>query len=298
MNTNYPKHVELIEVGPRDGFQFELRILPTEFKLKIINALVEAGLSQIQVTSFVHPQRMPQMADAEKLIRRLPKAAGVEYSGLVLNLRGVERAARSGLTAVEISISASDTHSRKNTGMSFEQAVENGAEMIRLARNFNLKVRAGIQCVFGCAYEGRIPLKRVQDIAQGFLDQGVDALALADTTGMGAPGSVKDTLEHLLPRAGEVPLVFHFHDTRGMGLVNVMAALEYGVSRFDTALGGMGGCPFIEGAAGNIATEDTAYLLASLNVETGVSISKVAQCAKQLENYYGKSFSGKIHRFY
>ncbi len=298
MNTNYPKHVELIEVGPRDGFQFELRILPTEFKLKIINGLVEAGLSQIQVTSFVHPQRMPQMADAEKLIRRLPKAAGVEYSGLVLNPRGVERAARSGLTAVEISISASDTHSRKNTGMSFEQAVENGAEMIRLARNFNLKVRAGIQCVFGCAYEGRIPLKRVQDIAQGFLDQGVDALALADTTGMGAPGSVKDTLEHLLPRAGEVPLVFHFHDTRGMGLVNVMAALEYGVSRFDTALGGMGGCPFIEGAAGNIATEDTAYLLASLNVETGVSISKVAQCAKQLENYYGKSFSGKIHRFY
>lgn len=298
MNTNYPKHVELIEVGPRDGFQFELRILPTEFKLKIINGLVEAGLSQIQVTSFVHPQRMPQMADAEKLIRRLPKAAGVEYSGLVLNLRGVERAARSGLTAVEISISASDTHSRKNTGMSFEQAVENGAEMIRLARNFNLKVRAGIQCVFGCAYEGRIPLKRVQDIAQGFLDQGVDALALADTTGMGAPGSVKDTLEHLLPRAGEVPLVFHFHDTRGMGLVNVMAALEYGVSRFDTALGGMGGCPFIEGAAGNIATEDTAYLLASLNVETGISISKVAQCAKQLEIYYGKSFSGKIHRFY
>ena len=298
MNANYPKRVNLIEVGPRDGFQFEARTLPTEFKLKIIKGLVEAGLSQIQVTSFVHPERVPQMADAEKLIQGLPKAAGIEYSGLVLNPQGVQRAVRSGLTSVEISISASDTHSRKNTGMSLEQAVEKGTEMIRLARTLNMTIRGGIQCAFGCVYEGRIPLKRVQEMAQRFLDLGVDALALADTTGMGTPGTVKDVLEHLLPKAKEVPLIFHFHDTRGMGLVNVMAALEYGISRFDTALGGMGGCPFVQGAAGNIATEDTAYLLASLNVETGVTISKVAECSKQLENYYGKSFSGKIHRVF
>jgi hydroxymethylglutaryl-CoA lyase len=295
-NTNYPKRVDLIEVGPRDGFQFETRVMPTEFKLDIINDLVEAGLKQIQVTSFVRPQRVPQMADAEELVMSLPEADGIDYSALVLNLEGVRRAVRSGLTSVEISISASDTHSRKNAGMSLEQAIKKGAEMIQLARTNNLTIRAGIQCVFGCVYEGRIPLRRVLDMAQQFLNLGVDRLALSDTTGMATPGSVKDLLEHLLPRAMDVPLIFHFHDTRGMGLVNVAAALEYGVSNFDTALGGMGGCPFVQGAAGNIATEDTAYLMAALDIETGVDISKVARCSKQLEEYFEKSFSGKMHR--
>jgi hydroxymethylglutaryl-CoA lyase len=295
-NTNYPKRVDLIEVGPRDGFQFETRVMPTEFKLDIINDLVEAGLKQIQVTSFVRPQRVPQMADAEELVKSMPEADGIDYSALVLNLEGVRRAVRSGLTSVEISISASDTHSRKNAGMSLEQAIKKGAEMIQLARTNNLTIRAGIQCVFGCVYEGRIPLRRVLDMAQQFLNLGVDRLALSDTTGMATPGSVKDLLEHLLPRAMDVPLIFHFHDTRGMGLVNVAAALEYGVSNFDTALGGMGGCPFVQGAAGNIATEDTAYLMAALDIETGVDISKVARCSKQLEEYFEKSFSGKMHR--
>jgi hydroxymethylglutaryl-CoA lyase len=296
MNATYPKHVNLIEVGPRDGFQFETRVLPTEFKLDIINGLVEAGLKQIQVTSFVRPQRIPQMADAEELIKGLPKADGIDYSALVLNPEGVRRAVRSGLASVEISISASDAHSRKNAGMPLEQAIKKGTEMVQLARKNNLTVRAGIQCAFGCVYEGRISLRRVLDMAQRFLNLGVDALALSDTTGMATPGSVKDLLEHLLPRAMNVPLIFHFHDTRAMGLVNVTAALEYGVSNFDTALGGMGGCPFVQGAAGNIATEDTAYLLRSLNVETGLTISKIARCSKQLEDYFGKSFSGKIHR--
>jgi hydroxymethylglutaryl-CoA lyase len=291
-----PNKVTLIDVGPRDGFQFEARILPTDIKLEIIANLVNAGLQNIQVTSFVRPQRVPQMADAEELIQRLPKTVGVEYSGLVLNPHGVERAYRSGLTHVEISISASDTHSRKNTGMSLEQAIKKSKEMIRLAQKYNMTIRAGIQCVFGCVYEGKIPLTRVLEMARRFLNSGADALALSDTTGMANPASVKDLLEHLLPGAGHLPVIFHFHDTRGLGLVNVMTALEYGIAHFDTALGGMGGCPFVQGAAGNIATEDTAYLMQALNIETGVNISTVAHCSKRLEHYFGKSFSGKIHR--
>lgn len=296
MKKNYPKNVTLIEVGPRDGFQFEARTLPTEIKLDIIEKLANAGLKHIQITSFVNPARVPQMADAEQLVGRLPQADGVEYSGLVLNPRGVERAYHSGLKFVEISISASDTHSRKNTGMTLEEARKMGLEMIRLARGYNLNIRAGIQCALGCVDEGPMPPQRVLKIARSFLDCGIDALALSDTTGMGHPASVENLLEILLPDTGKLPIIMHFHDTRGLGLVNVMTALEIGITRFDTALGGMGGCPFVRGAAGNIATEDTAHLMAELDIETGVDISKVARCSNQLEKYFGKSFSGKIHR--
>jgi hydroxymethylglutaryl-CoA lyase len=296
MKKNYPKKVTLIEVGPRDGLQFEARALPTETKLEIIERLADAGLKHIQVTSFVNPARVPQMADAEQLIRRLPEAIRVEYSGLVLNPQGVERAYHCGLKHVEISISASDTHSRKNTGTTLAQAQKMGLEMIRLARGYNLTIRAGIQCAFGCVDEGPIPTQRVLKIASSFLDCGIDALALSDTTGMGHPASVGSLLELLLPETDKLPVIMHFHDTRGLGLVNVMTSLDFDITRFDTALGGMGGCPFVRGAAGNIATEDTAHLMAELDIETGIDISKVAECSKQLEQYFGKAFSGKLHR--
>jgi hydroxymethylglutaryl-CoA lyase len=295
MKMDYPNKVTLIEVGPRDGFQFEARTLPTEIKLQIIEGLVHAGLKHIQVASFVNPARVPQMADAEELARGLPEADGVEYSGLVLNSRGVERAYHSGMKHVEISISASDTHSRKNTGMTLAQAQTAGTDMIRLAKQYNMTVRAGIQCTFGCVYEGRIAPRQVLKMVRNFLKSGIDALALSDTTGMGDPASVGNLLELLVPETGNLPIFLHFHDTRGLGLVNLMTALDYGVTRFDTALGGMGGCPFVAGAAGNIATEDTAYLLNSLDIETGVDIPEVARCSRQLEEFFGKSFSGKMH---
>ncbi len=296
MKKNYPNKVTLIEVGPRDGFQFEASTLPTGIKLEIIEKLVAAGLTHIQVTSFVNPARVPQMADAEQLVGQLPKVTGVEFSGLVLNHQGVERAYHSGLKYVEVSISASDSHSRKNTGMTLEEARKMGVEMIRLARGYDLTIRAGIQCAFGCVDEGAIPPHRVLKIARSFLDCGIDALALSDTTGMGHPASVADLLELLLKDSDNLPIIMHFHDTRGLGLVNVMTALDHGISRFDTALGGMGGCPFVRGAAGNISTEDTAHLMAQLDIATGIDISKVADCSRQLEQYFGKAFSGKLHR--
>jgi hydroxymethylglutaryl-CoA lyase len=296
MKKSYPEHVTLIEVGPRDGFQFEARTLPTRIKLEIITKLADAGLKHIQIASFVNPVRVPQMADAEELVRRLPHALGVECSGLVLNPKGVERAYRSGMKHIEISISASDAHSRKNTGMTLVQAQKAGIQMTRMARQYQMTIRAGIQCAFGCVYEGRIPPRRVLKMARRFLDSGVDALALSDTTGMGHPASVNSLLALLLSETDPVPIILHFHDTRGLGLVNVMTALDHGITRFDTALGGMGGCPFVPGAAGNIATEDTAHLMATLGIETGIHISKVARCSNQLEQYFGKPFSGKLYR--
>ncbi len=234
------------------------------------------------------------MADAEELIRHLPQKEGVVFSGLVLNKKGVECAGDAGLKHIEISISASGTHSRKNSGMSLEHAVEHGKEMIRLARQYNMIVRAGIQCAFGCVYEGEIPASRVLKIAEDFIEAGADRLCLADTTGMANPVSIKKILTGV--QVPLVPVILHLHDTRGLGLVNLMAAMECGITHFDTSLAGMGGCPFVIGAAGNIATEDTAYLMKTLNIETGTDISKIAACSEKLEKFFGKPFSGKIYR--
>lgn len=298
MKINFPDHVTLVEVGPRDGFQAEAQFIPTDFKIEIIKALADAGLQQIQVTAFVHPGKVPQMADAEELVGRLPAYDGVTYSGLVLNTQGIRRAQKAGLSHVELSISASDAHSRHNTGMPFEQAVAQVKEMIRLAHAAKMHIRAGVQCAFGCVHEGAIPPQRVRHIVAEYLSRGVDAIALCDTTGMANPVSVMSLLELLLPEMDSIPAILHFHDTRGLGLANVLAALQYGITSFDTALAGMGGCPFVEGAAGNIATEDTIHLLESMGIATGIDICRVAQCSLRLEALLNKNFPGKIHHMH
>ena len=296
MKHDLPKEVTLIEVGPRDGFQFEKQFIPTELKSEIIRRLVEAGLKHIQVVSFVNPSRVPQMADAEEVVSRLPEPAGVIFSGLVLNSKGLQRGLRAGLKHVEISISASDTHSRKNAGMSFDQAVTRMKEMIRLARAENMGVRAGIQCVFGCVYEGNISQDRILRLVRYYAANQVDAIALSDTTGMANPVSVKRLLQTLIPACGKIPIILHLHDTRGLGLANLMAALQCGVTQFDTAMAGMGGCPFVRGAAGNIATEDTVHLMDSLGISTGIDIVGVSKCSHHLEGYLAKQFPGRMHR--
>ena len=296
MKQDLPDKVTLIEVGPRDGFQFEKQMIPTEMKLEIISDLVEAGLRHIQVASFVNPSRVPQMADAEEVVSRLPEPAGVVFSGLVLNPKGLQRALRAGLKHVEISISASDTHSRKNAGVGFDQAVARMKEMIRLARAENMGVRAGIQCVFGCAYEGNISRERILRLVRYYAANHVDAIALSDTTGMANPVSVKRLLQTLIPECGKIPIILHLHDTRGLGLANLMAALQCGVTRFDTSMAGMGGCPFVRGAAGNIATEDTVHLMDSMGISTGIDIVGVSKCSHYLENFLTKQFPGKMHR--
>ena len=296
MNHELPDKVTLTEVGPRDGFQFEDQVIPTGMKVEIINNLVAAGLKNIQVASFVNPSRVPQMADAEEVVSRLPESRGVIFNGLVLNTRGVRRALQTGLKHVEISLSASDTHSRKNAGVSFDRALIGIKEMIQLAHAEAMVVRAGIQCAFGCAYEGDVSRERIVNLVQYYVSQKVDTIALSDTTGMADPMSIKQMLQILMPECGNIPLVLHLHDTRGLGLANLMAALASGVSRFDTAMAGMGGCPFVAGAAGNIATEDTVNLLESVGISTDVDLAKVSKCSQRLEEFLGKKFPGKMHR--
>ncbi|CAB5092166.1 Pyruvate:Oxaloacetate transcarboxylase domain protein [Olavius algarvensis associated proteobacterium Delta 3] len=289
----FPTAVTLVEVGPRDGFQFEPSVIPTDLKVEIISGLAAAGIGEIQVASFVRPDKVPQMADAERLVSRLPRQKGIVYTGLVLNLKGIERAVESGLDAVEVSISASDRHSRKNAGMSLEQAQRHGVTMVGQALQAGLHVRTSIQCAFGCVYEGHIGHERILELGGRFLEAGTHGLVLADTTGMADPIKISKVLAALQHVARSVPIALHLHDTHGLGLVNVMTALEHGIARFDCAFGGIGGCPFVDGAAGNIATEDTVYLLESLGITTGVDMERVAQCTNRLEGYLGKRFPVK-----
>ena len=293
LSASFPTAVTLVEVGPRDGFQFEPKVIPTDLKVELISGLAAAGIQEIQVASFVRPDKVPQMADAEMLVSRLPSRKGGVYTALVLNSKGIERAVDAGLGAVEISISASDRHSRKNAGMSLEKAGKHGIAMVHQALEAGLQVRTSIQCAFGCVYEGGIPEDRVLDLARRFLGAGTGCLVLADTTGMANPVTISRLIPRLRWLAGAHPIGLHLHDTYGLGLVNVMAAMENGITRFDSAFGGMGGCPFIRGAAGNIATEDVVYLLDSLDIRTGVRMERVAECSSRLEQYLGKRFPVK-----
>ena len=286
----------IVEQGVRDGFQSEQTVVPTERKLEIIDALADAGISRIQVCSFVHPKYVPQMADAEAVCKGLSRRPGVVYSGLVLNLKGVERAAAAGLDHVAASISASDTHSRKNTGKSLLEAQTGYAEMVRTAKDAGLTVRGGLQCVFGCRFEGAIDPDNILDLVKRHLDLDIDELALADSTGMADPRAMDELMGWVMELAGDRPVILHLHDTEGRGLANALAAIQAGVRYFDTAFGGMGGCPFIKGATGNIATEDLVAMVERMGMTTGIDIRAVAEISRSLEAFFDKPFPGSMHR--
>jgi len=293
--TALPKRVVIEEQGFRDGLQPEKVIIPTERKIELINAVADAGIKRIQVTSFVHPKLVPQMADAEAVCKRLDHTRDVVYSGLVLNEKGMQRAADAGLKHVGASISASDTHSRKNANASLPEARQRFVKMVRQGKQYNLTIRGGLQCVFGCRFEGRIDKTVVFDLIKEQLDLGIDEVALADSTGMAHPNSISEIAGHVRELAGDIPLYLHLHDTEGKGLANAVAALGVGLSHFETAFGGMGGCPFIKGASGNISTEDLVFMLGQMGIHTGVDIHKLAQVSRSLETVIGKTFAGKMH---
>ena len=295
-DNGYPRQVEIIEVGPRDGLQREATLLSADQKVDLIEGLVDAGLKRIQVTSFVHPKLVPQMADAEEVCARLGKRPGVIYSGLALNLKGIERANAAGLKHIDISVSASDAHSRRNANRSLEEALAEFKEMVALARGYGMVVRGGIQCAFGYREARDVPRDTVVDIARRHLKLGVDELALADSSGFANPRDMTAMLAAIRPLAGRTPLVLHLHDTRGMGLANVEAALRSGVRRFDTAFGGLGGCPFIDGATGNIATEDTAYMLESMGIKTGIDLDSLSRLSRRIEEMLGAALPGKLYK--
>ena len=286
--------ITIEEQGPRDGWQVESQFVPTQMKVATIEKLVEAGLKRIQVTSFVNPKWVPQMADAEAVITQIKKQEGVIYSGLVLNTKGVERAAKVGLTHISASISASDTHSRKNANKSLAAAQKEFQEMLRVAKEAGLTVRGGVQCAFGCRYEGRISEQVVLDLAKQHLDWGVDEIALADSTGMGNPVAVQRIMGQVVEWARGKNVALHLHDTEGKGMANLLAGIQVGVNVFDTAFGGLGGCPFIKGATGNLATEDVVLLLEQMGISTGINIQKIIELAREFEVFLGKKLPGKV----
>ena len=293
---SYPSNIVIEEQGLRDGLQNEKRSVPTDKKLEIIGMVADAGIKRIQVTSFVHPKLVPQMADAEDICKGLDHSRDVLYSGLVLNTKGLERAANAGLKHVAASISASDTHSRKNTNASLPEARQRIAQMIKIGKKHGLTIRGELQCVFGCRFEGRVDPNVVFDMIKEQLDLGIDEVALADSTGMANPISIQEISGKVIELSEDKPVFLHLHDTEGKGLANALAAMQVGVAHFDTAFGGTGGCPFIKGASGNISTEDMAFMAGQMGIKTGIDIDKIAAISRSLEEYFNKQFSGKMHR--
>jgi len=294
---SFPQKVTITEVGLRDGLQNELKLIPTSVKLDILTQLIQCGINHIQVTSFVSRHLVPQMADARELCLALSNLnnSTTVFSVLALNVRGVENAADCGIQHVDISISADPVHGQKNTGMNLSDARKTMKKMIQKAHVLNLHVHAGIQCAFGSAFNEKIPESRVLDMTQEILDLEVDRFGLFDTTGMAMPSQIKKMLDAILPTINPHLFFLHLHDTYGFAKVNLLSALDYGVSNFDTAFGGLGGCPFIPGASGNLCTEDIVYLLSDMGIQTGIDFYQVHACSKKLMSFLDKQLP--IKRF-
>jgi hydroxymethylglutaryl-CoA lyase len=285
-----PDRVRIVEVGPRDGLQNESTPVATEVKLQFVRRLVDAGLSQIEVTSFVNPKRVPQLADAPELIAKLPNAADVTFSALVPNEKGLDRAIESGVKRIAVFTAASETFTQKNIGMSIDESMTSFASIVKRATGAGLSVRGYVSTCFVCPYEGEIEKERVRDVTARLLDTGVDEVAISDTIGAAAPTDVRETVGFVLENIPAEKIALHFHDTYGTALANVVAGLELGVATFDASVGGLGGCPFAPGAAGNLATEDLVYLLDRMNIRTGlagqsdVDLAKVVDAASIIAN--------------
>ena len=256
-----PPHVDVYEVGPRDGLQNELRTVPLKDKLRLIAALVEAGERRIEVTSFVSPKWIPQLSDADALLNQLPRPPGVMFSALVPNLKGLGRAEEAHLEEAAVFLSASETHSKKNINKTIAQALDSAEEVTRAATEKGLRVRGYLSTVWGCPYEGRVSVERVVDICRRLVDFGIYQLSLGDTIGVGTPGQTEEILEALLESIPVGTLALHLHDTRGTALANALVGVTAGVTTLDASIGGLGGCPYAPGAAGNLATEDLVFML-------------------------------------
>lgn len=280
----------------RDGLQMETRLFNLEEKIGIFNLLVEAGLRRIQGGSFVHPKVVPQMADTDELVRTLLATPGVLLTGLILNERGLERALACGLTHVSMSVSASDTHSRKNANRSAEEALTSMTVLISKAREAGLSVRAGVQCAFGCVYEGKIPEEIVVATAEAMATAGTKEINLADTTGMGNPVQIRRLVGKIRKNLPKQALSLHLHDTRGLGLTNMLAGYEEGVRIFDVCSGGLGGCPFVKGAAGNVPTEDAVHMFEAIGLDTGIDLQKMGNVVEELEAILGRQLPGRMTR--
>jgi len=290
----FPDRVTLVEVGPRDGLQNEAARIDVDAKVALVDALTAAGHTRIEVGAFVSPKWVPQMADTDAVFARIRRAPGVRYSALVPNLAGLDRAAVSDVSDIAVFAAASETFSRKNINKSIDESLNEYAAVVRAARDADMHVRAYLSTAFGCPFEGAVDQSRVVDLTRRLLDMGADEVAVSDTIGIAHPGQVRDLTTALAAVLPIEHIALHFHDTRGTALVNVYAGLEGGVRVFDSAAGGLGGCPYAPGAAGNLATEDLLFMLDGLGITTGVDRLKVAAASRALAPSIGHPLPSRL----
>jgi hydroxymethylglutaryl-CoA lyase len=285
--------VAVTEVGTRDGFQSEAVFIPTADKAGVIDALIGAGVTHVEATSFVSPRAVPQLADAHEVLARVARRADAHLSALVPNPRGAERALGAGVDEMVSFVSASETHNRANLNAPIADSLANVAEVAAIARG-RVPLRGAIACAFGCPFEGEVPVDAALRVADAYAALGIDRLTLGDTTGMATPPTVARLVQAIAGRFPQMRVALHFHNTRGIGLANVMVGLDLGIREFESSIGGLGGCPFAPGATGNVCTEDLVYLLEESGFDTGVDLEALIAVAQRVEAIIGRTLPGQV----
>lgn len=292
--SSLPTDVRIVEVGPRDGLQNEVTIIPTGKKAEFIRLLAASGLRDIEVASFVHPKWVPQLADGEELIRQLPPNPRVRYSALVPNMKGLERAIASGIRRIAVFTAASETFNRKNINMGIQESIDGFKPVAERAAKEGISVRGYVSTCFVCPYEGPVAKETVAEVTRALFDLGVDEVSIGDTIGAATPRDVESTGGHLLKQFPADKLAMHFHDTYGMAVANVYQALQMGFTTFDSSAGGLGGCPYAPGASGNLATEDLLYLLERLGIRSGVSLNMIRRASHFIAAELGRDLPSRV----
>ncbi|MBI3660060.1 hydroxymethylglutaryl-CoA lyase [Candidatus Acetothermia bacterium] len=292
------KPIYLTEVGPRDGLQNEKEIIPTEVKVAFVNALSRTGVSEIEVSSFVSPKKIPQLADSSEVFQKIERVPGIIYSALVPNAQGFERALEAKVNKIAVFTAASETFNQKNINATIAESIERFKPVVARAKQEKLPVRGYISTCFHCPYEGKIAPSAVIPIVQQLLALGVDEIVLSDTIGKAVPTEVRTLLDAVLKQLSQERVTLHFHDTYGTGIANVLAGWEYGISRFDASAGGLGGCPYAPGASGNVATEDVVYALQNSGAKLSVDLNQVIAASQRIAAHLQKPLPSRVYGAY
>ncbi len=290
---HYPSKVYITEVGPRDGLQNEKELVSTDIKLSFIHALMDAGHTQIEASSFVSPQWVPQMGDAKEIFAGIQKRPGVRTIALVPNQKGLEKALASQVDSIALFTAASESFTKKNINRTIEESLQDFERIVQIAKPQKIWIRGYISTCFGCPYEGEVNPQKVLEVLKRLLRMGVDEISIGDTIGVATPYTVTNLLELISKSCSFDQVALHFHDTRGIALANVLVALQSGIYRFDSSAGGLGGCPYAPGAAGNLATEDLVYMLDGMGIETGIDFDKLCLTSKRMEKILRKTLPSK-----
>ena len=289
-----PERVTMCEVGTRDGFQIEPDFIATELKVEVVDLLSAAGVPRIEVTSFVHPKVVPALRDAAEVMAQIRRSPGTQYAALVPNDKGAVRAVDAGVDAIHTVVSASESHNLANVNMTIAESLEKLRAVMQVAARAGVDVYCGISTSFGCPFEGEVPLARLERVVASLAGMGARGIGLADTTGMANPRQVAGVLQHLMPKFPGLTWSLHTHDTRAMAIPNILAALDGGVTHFDSSMGGLGGCPFAPGASGNVCSEDLVHCLHAMGIETGIDLDRLIAVSRRVQEIVGRPLPGQI----